>query len=111
MSFNFKVPIEITIGTIPFKESFPTFQPQASAPPFTDRRSANNIANAIGFLPPYMLNEYPNLRKLIYVVSYVIDLKLIFIRTVLNSFIYIRIWDVWRQLEGRRRHRASQHWF
>ncbi|KAK4019586.1 arrestin domain-containing protein 3 [Daphnia magna] len=61
LSFNFKVPIEITIGTIPFKESFPTFQPQASAPSITDRNSANSMANTIGFLPPFMLNEYPNL--------------------------------------------------
>ncbi len=60
MSFNFKVPFEIIIGTIPLKDSFPTFQQQASAPPVTD---LNGTAPPIGLLPPFMINQYPNLRK------------------------------------------------
>ncbi|XP_046650076.1 arrestin domain-containing protein 3-like [Daphnia pulicaria] len=67
LSFNFKVPIEITIGTIPFRDSFPTFQPQASAPPFTNGINVeNNVTHPIGFLPPFMINQYPNLPQSTY---------------------------------------------
>ena len=62
MSFNFKVPFEIIIGTVPFQDSFPTFQQEASAPPLTD---VNGTMPPIGLLPPFMMNQYPSLRKLI----------------------------------------------
>lgn len=64
LSFNFKVPIEIVIGTVPFLDSFTTFQQPvqpSAAPPLGQE---NDLSQPIGFLPQFMMNQYPNLRKL-----------------------------------------------
>lgn len=60
MSFNFKVPLDIIIGTVPLRESFPTFQP--SAPPF-EYSDVYNGGGGSSSIPPFTLAHYPDLRK------------------------------------------------
>jgi hypothetical protein len=70
-SFNLTVPMEIIIGTVPLQESFSTF-PQANdfqpSAPVTDFGPSTvpgyPPVGGGGFVPPFRLAEYPDLRKI-----------------------------------------------
>ena len=58
-SFNLMVPIDIVIGTVPLKSSFPSFLP-ANPSLLSTQEDPVNVAHGTSLLT---LDKYPDLRK------------------------------------------------